>query len=257
MDFGDPRQRAAFFAIHCDLPREGPGNRPSLLRALELVGALGEAPKVLDIGCGPGQQTIELARQLPEASITAIDLHQPFLDSLRDSASAAGVSAKIDTLNADMGDLASHFEESTIDLIWSEGAAYNLGLERALREWQPLLSPRGRIALTEPVYLSDDPPDSVTEMFEDYPGMQSIPVCRDLVSRSGYHLLGDFVLPHEAWTQSYYAPLAERLDLLEARFEPGSPEHGVLQEHRQEIANYERHSEHYGYCFLVMRVSRR
>ena len=252
MDFADPRQRSAFFAIHSDLPREGPGNEASLLRALKHVGSLPESPRVIDIGCGPGQQTIQLARHLPGASITALDLHQPFLDSLEAAATEAGVSQRIETLQADMGELSKHVSPASIDLIWSEGAVYNLGLERALHDWKPLLAREGRMALTEPVYLTEDPPAAVTEMFADYSEMQSVVACRTMTGDLGYELLGDFVLPEEAWLESYYAPLARRLDELESQFEPGTPEHTVLEEHRQEITNYEQHSEHYGYCFLIL-----
>ena len=252
MDFSDPRQRAAFFAIHDDLPREGPGNPASLERALGLVGPLPEHARVLDIGCGPGAQTLELARRLPSASIVAVDLHAPFLQSLESSARAAGVEERIETLEANMHDLAEHFEPQSFDLLWSEGAAYNLGLEVALRTWRPLLTPGGRIALTEPVFLTKTTPAPVREMFAEYPAMQSVEGCRTTVRECDYELLADFVLPEAAWRDDYYAPLAARLDELEEQFPTDSPERLVAAEHRQEIALFDQHCDHYGYCFLIM-----
>ena len=73
MDFSDPRQREIFFAIHHGLPREGPGNRACAERALALAAPLPGPPRILDIACGPGLQTVELAEMLPGAQITAID----------------------------------------------------------------------------------------------------------------------------------------------------------------------------------------
>ena len=79
MDPNDLRQRALFFEVHAGLPREGPGDRSSTARALDLARPLPAAPQVLDIACGPGAQTIDLAALLPQATITAVDLHEPFV----------------------------------------------------------------------------------------------------------------------------------------------------------------------------------
>ena len=68
MEREDP-VRAAFFALHRGLPREAPGSRESTARALALARPLPAAPRVLDIGCGPGMQTIDLAELLPEANV--------------------------------------------------------------------------------------------------------------------------------------------------------------------------------------------
>ena len=51
-----------FFELFGDLPRQGPGCGEATLRALELLKDLPPQPKVLDIGCGSGMQTLILAR---------------------------------------------------------------------------------------------------------------------------------------------------------------------------------------------------
>jgi len=50
-----------FFEIHKDLPREGPGGNEYTRKAFYMLGDLPPEPYILDIGCGPGMQTIELA----------------------------------------------------------------------------------------------------------------------------------------------------------------------------------------------------
>ena len=74
-----------FFELHRDLPREGPGDDESTLRALALCTELPERPDVLDVGCGPGMQTLALAAATG-GIITAVDAHEPFLDQLRERA---------------------------------------------------------------------------------------------------------------------------------------------------------------------------
>ena len=68
-----------FWEIHSDLPREGPGDSTSTARAYAAASDLPPQPKILDIGCGPGMQTLDLAK-LSGGEIIAIDFHQPFLD---------------------------------------------------------------------------------------------------------------------------------------------------------------------------------
>ncbi|HEX8991856.1 MAG TPA: class I SAM-dependent methyltransferase [Anaerolineales bacterium] len=70
-----------FFEVHQSLPRVSPGDEQSTVRALAAMADLPTVPSILDIGCGPGAQTIALARH-SQARITAVDRHQPFLDEL-------------------------------------------------------------------------------------------------------------------------------------------------------------------------------
>jgi SAM-dependent methyltransferase len=122
MNFADPAQRAVFFTLHSGLPREAPGDRASVMRALELAQPLPPAPDVLDIACGPGGQTIDLAELLPEARITALDAHRPFLRELQRRAVERGLAERIRTVHGDMARLP--FGPASFDLIWCEGGAY-------------------------------------------------------------------------------------------------------------------------------------
>lgn len=70
-----------FWEVHSGLPREGPGDNESTGRAFALMTELPVAPSILDVACGPGMQTIQLA-QLCSGNIVAVDTHQPFLDEL-------------------------------------------------------------------------------------------------------------------------------------------------------------------------------
>ncbi|NEB66766.1 class I SAM-dependent methyltransferase, partial [Streptomyces fulvissimus] len=67
--------------MHQDLPRQGPGSDATTRRLLEMAGPLPEHPRVLDAGCGPGRSALLLAEEAG-AHVTAVDLHQPFLDGL-------------------------------------------------------------------------------------------------------------------------------------------------------------------------------
>ena len=250
MDRNDEKQRRVFFDLHSDLPREGPGNRDSTARAVHLMGALPAHLLLVDIGCGPGAQTLDLAHLLPDARIVATDAHKPFLEELRRRVDAAGLGARIEPRFADMRALP--FEPGSIDVLWCEGAAYVIGVPKALEVWAPLLKPGGRIALTEPVWLRSDPPDSVRRNWDAYPAMTDVPGCRAIIARAGLKLLGDFLLPEAAWWDAYYAPLEARTRQLRAKYAGDAAAATVLQEAENEVEAYRNYSAHFGYQFFVM-----
>lgn len=252
MDFADPAQRAAFFAVHRDMPREGPGDRASVEQALRLAGSLPAHPDILDIACGPGGQTLDLADLLPDAQITALDGHQPFLRQLEAAAREAGALDRIHIVRGDMGALP--YAPESFDLIWCEGAAYIIGFERALADWKPLLRPGGVLALTEPVWLTDDPPEPVRACWAEYPAMEDVASARRRAQALDYEVAGDFVLSEAAWQTHYYGPLEERLIAATARQAGDLIAQAVFAEIREEIDVRRAWPETYGYLFLVLRA---
>ena len=187
---------------------------------------------------------------MPDARFVAIDAHQPFLEELRRRVDAAGLGARIEPRFGDMRALP--FEPGSIDVIWCEGAAYMMGVPKALEAWAPLLKPGGRIALTEPVWLRSDPPESVRRNWDDYPAMTDVPGCRAIIARAGLKLLGDFLLPESAWWDDYYGPLEARTRQLREKYRRRCGRATVLQEAESEVAAYRKYSAYFGYQFFVM-----
>ena len=124
------------------MPRQGPGSNECTRKAYKLLSNLPPRPNILDVGCGSGMQTLELAR-ISEGQITALDNYQPYLDDLKRRAEAAGLNNRIKTLNGSMFNLP--FTDGSFDLIWSEGAIYIIGFKNGLIEWKPLLNRGGFI----------------------------------------------------------------------------------------------------------------
>ncbi len=254
MDLSDPKQRAIFFDVHDGLPRQGPGSFESTKRALEMAGPLPAAPRVLDIGCGPGMQTLHLAELLPTATIAAVDSYAPFIEDLKSRSVVAGCAERIEPMVGDMAALP--FEPGSFDLIWCEGAAYFLGVEQALLNWRSLLSPGGALALSEAVWLKDnenEAPQRVRACWDEYPAMKDVPANRALVAKSGYELKGDFVLPVSDWLEEYYAPMQKRLIALAEKYKDDPVGQAVMAEIQEEINVCRQFSDFYSYVFLAMR----
>lgn len=252
MDFSDPAQRAVFFDLHSALPREGPGDRASVARALDLARPLPPDPVVLDIACGPGGQTLDLAELLPAARITALDTHAPFLRDLERRAAALGVADRIQTVRGDMANLG--FAPGRFDLLWCEGAAYIIGLGEALAAWRPLLKPGGVLALSEPVWLTSDPPEAARINWAEYPAMGFPAGVRAAAEACGYRVVGDFILDDAAWRTNYYGPLAARLTEISPRYAGDRVAEAILEEARFEIECQRRHSDSFSYVFIVLRA---
>ncbi len=237
-----------FWEIHKDLPREGPGDDASTLRAFRATGL--SVAKVLDIGCGPGMQTIALANNF-ECEITAIDTHQPFLDALAMRASNIGISNKIRPVNMSMFKIS--FEDGAFDIVWSEGAIYIIGFEKGLRAWRKYVKSGGFVAVSEVAWLTEEPPNEVREFWErEYPAIKSIEANLEIAKRAGYDVVENFTLPVSAW-ENYYVPMKARLAELSKKHAGDEEVMIEIRSHEREIEIFEKYKEHYGYVFYVLR----
>jgi SAM-dependent methyltransferase len=243
--------------LHRDLPREGPGDDGSTERALRLTGILNgdrtnaRGVDVLDIGCGPGAQTIVLARETG-GSVVALDVHEPFLAVVRRRAAGAALADRIRTVHASM--TALPFAHASFDLIWSEGAIFVMGFEPGLRAWRPLLRERGALVVSELSWLAADPPAAARAFWEAaYPGMASRDANRATIERCGYTLVDDFVLPRSSWFTEYFDPLERRIDALTERHARDPAALVQLAAEREEIDVVRRYGDAFGYVFFVMR----
>ncbi len=239
---------SVFFEIHTGLPRESPGSDDCTRQAWEQL-SVPLHPTILDLGCGPGTQTLLLA-QLSGGTITAIDTHQPYVDRLNAEAKAAGLSDRITALNQSMDDLT--VPEQSVDVIWSEGAIYNIGFETGLTQWRSLLKPDGYLVVSEMVWLQPNPPAIVKDFWaEGYPGMKSIEDLPPIIDRCGYNLVHRFMLPEAAWW-NYYDPVAAKIQNLRSRYANNPEAIAILNAEQQEIDLYRHYSDWYGYIFLIL-----
>jgi SAM-dependent methyltransferase len=247
-----PRFWPLFFEVFESLPRQGPGNRASALRALELCGHLPAAPRVLDLGCGSGTQTLLLAELLGEATIVAVDNHPPFVERLRREAWERGLAQRVQPL---LGDIAAlDLPPESFDLIWSEGALYNVGIENALRTCRTLLRPGGCLAFTDAVWRVENPPAEIEESFDfDYPAMGPVPAVLTTIARSGLDLLGHFPLPDEAWWTDFYTPMERAIERLRHRYASDPEALAVLSQIAREPELHRLYSHTYAYEFFVAR----
>lgn len=246
-----PRFWEIFFELFEGLPRQGPGNRASAERALGLCRGLPPAPAVLDLGCGVGGQTLHLAELLPDAIITAIDSHAPSIERLRATVAERGIAERVRPMAGDMAQ--SGLPPASFDLVWSEGALYNVGIEKALRLCHGLLRSGGHLVFTDAVWRKDNPPPAVKASFDlDYPTMGFVPDVLAAIARTGFALVAHFTLPDEAWWDDFYTPMERRIADLRRQHAGDAEARAALDQLAREPELHRRYSEYYAYEFFVV-----
>ena len=244
---------ALFYEIHQTLRQEGPGDNPSTRKALSLLTDLPPHPLILDIGCGPGRQTIELATQT-NGHLVAVDTYHPYFAQLRQYAREAKVLDQISLINASMFSLP--FADQSFDVIWSEGAIYFIGFAQGLRAWRRLLKPGGYLAVSELAWLQPDPSVEVNDFWQtNYPRMRTLEENRVMIRGTGYREIGHLVLPRDSWWQGYYTPLEERIAALHDKYRGNATATQQLDEALIEIDLYRKHSDWYGYVFYIAQIA--
>jgi ubiquinone/menaquinone biosynthesis C-methylase UbiE len=208
------------------------------------------SPSILDVGCGPGAATMELAR-LSNGEVTGLDFHQPFLDRLNVKIEEAGFADRVRTVHGSM--LEMDFPDESFDIIWAEGSIYIIGFEQGLTEWWRFLKPAGCLVASEVAWLRPDPPEELALFWkENYPGIRTISENLDAIPACGYQVIGHFTLPEDAWWVGYYGPVEKRLEGLRKKYRDKPEALAVLKEEEKEIDIYRRYSEWYGSVFFVM-----
>jgi SAM-dependent methyltransferase len=241
-----------FFEIHQDLPREAPGDEASTARALRMLPALPPAPRILDAGCGPGAQSLPLAR-LTGGTVISFDLHLPFLFELRRRSQQAGLAARAYPVRMSLFDLG--FAPQSFDLIWSEGAIYIRGFDQSLAAFRGLLRPGGCVAVTEASWLRPDAPDEIRSFWQAaYPAMRTVADNRAAARALGYHEIGHFTLPREAWTVGYLEPMGRRIAQLREKYHDNPQVLQVLDAEAVEVTLFPKYLDWFGYEFYLLQA---
>ncbi len=248
----DPSQQY-LYELFTDLPRQGPGNSRSTQNAYSLLKKLPEMPIILDIGCGSGAQTLDLAR-ISGGLVVAVDNYQPFLDFLEKRAIEQNLQTHIRTQHGDM--FALEFKENSFDIIWAEGSIYKIGLEKGLTEWSKFLRVGGYIVVSDAVWLKANPPEPFKSfILQECPDITNITGCLSRINRSGFECQDYFTLPENAWREDYYKPVKARLEEFKIKYKKNRDAKKVAANMETEIKYYEKYSDYFGYVFFILKKS--
>jgi SAM-dependent methyltransferase len=231
------------------LDRQGPGSPEMTLKALSFIDGLGADPCIADLGCGTGGQTMTLADATP-GHITGLDLFPKFIDRFNEQAWEQGVRDRVQGVVGSMDALP--FETGSLDLIWSEGAIYNIGFERGLRYWRQFLKPGGYVAVTENTWFTNERPAEIGAFWDAaYPEIDTIPNKIAVMQRAGYGFITAFALPETCWTKNYYDLLPAAQKAFLEKYAGNPTVESFIASQREEMALFD--GTHYGYVFYIGR----
>jgi SAM-dependent methyltransferase len=252
--------------LHLGHERQGPGSSETTRRAIDLAGLRPNPDRPLriaDLGCGTGASALVLAETLakdpsesPGAEIVAIDGIGAFIERLRERVADRGLSGRLEGRVADMAALP--LGDGEFDVLWSEGAIYNIGFEHGARIWRRHLRPGGLLAVTELSWTSADRPAEIERHWQTaYPGIATPSENLARLERVGYLPIGFFMLPASCWS-NYHDPIEASLPAFLERHADGphrETARAVAEGVRVEIDLRRRYGAFFGYAFHLARTS--
>ncbi|MCF8474154.1 MAG: methyltransferase domain-containing protein [Emcibacter sp.] len=238
--------------LHKRTKRQGPGGDTETLNALNLAMLDPSAPlRIADIGCGTGASTLHLAHAL-NAQITAVDFLPGFIDVLNSIVRDENLSHKITPLICSMDNLP--FEDEEFDVIWSEGAIYNIGFKKGITYWKRFLKPGGLLAVSEITWTHATRPTELQQYWESiYPEIDTASAKIAALEQSGYTIIGYFKLSEHCWLDNYYGPLQAGFTDFLKRNGNNKKAAEIIDEAQKEIALYEKYRAYYSYGFYIAR----
>jgi len=241
------------FELICEyfsgMERQGPGSPEATLKALNFIDHLTNESKIADIGCGTGGQTMVLAQNAP-GHITAIDLFANFINILNANNHKLNLQNRVEGVVGSMDALP--FQKEELDLIWSEGAIYNIGFERGISEWRQFLKRGGFIAVTDASWFTEKRPDEIDRFWKDaYPEIGIISGKVKQIEKAGYLPIATFVLPENCWTEHFYAPQVSAQRQFLKKHAGNKTAEELVKNERHEAELYNNYKEFYGYVFYI------
>lgn len=198
-------------------------------KAFEILPVM-DKPRILDIGCGNGIPTLELAL-LSDGEIIGVDIDQPALEELTEKAKKSNLGDRVKVIHCSMFEL--DFPDESFDIIWAEGAIAPIGFERGLKEWGRLLKKGGFMVL-----------------HDDLEGKE---YKLKIIAECGYKLIDFFQLPDEAWWAEYYAPLEKRINELRAIHGEESNFLDAIKRFQDEINAYKVNPRRFRSIFYILK----
>lgn len=243
------------FSLICEyfasLERQGPGSPEATLKALSFIEGLTPESRIADIGCGTGGQTRVLAKHAPGV-ISGLDLFPDFIHSFNAKAQTAGLQDRVSGVIGSMEALP--FADEELDLIWSEGAIYNIGFEQGIRQWRRFLKPGAYLAVSEACWLTESRPEEIEQFWHDaYPEIDTLASKVQQVQQAGYLPVATFVLPENCWLDHFYRPQGPLQEEFLQRHPGNAAAAELVATQRHEAELYRRYGQYYGYVFFIAR----
>ena len=186
-------------------------------------------PRILDIGCGSGVPTIELAR-LCDGVVIGIDVDAGQLVVFCQNVQEAGMQYRVAAVRCSM--MQVPFSDNAFDIVWAEGSIALIGFQEGLRRWRCLIRPSGYLVLHDNV-------DNIT-------GKQK------WIDECGYRLIDHFIIGKDVWWDIYYRPLQEKIRSYAGKADRSNDETKTMHALKLEIDQFHSNPAYHGSAFFII-----
>jgi ubiquinone/menaquinone biosynthesis C-methylase UbiE len=197
-------------------------------KAFEMLPKL-DRPFILDVGCGSGVPTMELA-EISNGQIIALDINQDLIDRLAVKIERAGLSDRVKVICCSMFEM--NFPQESFDIIWAEGSIGAIGFEAGLSGWRWFLKPKGFLV------VHDERGNINTKL--------------GLIHSCGYDLVGYFGLDEQTWRDEYYSRLQKLIDEYRGSYACDPQAVAALDKEQQEIDVFRKDPARCRSVFFIM-----
>lgn len=182
--------------------------------------------------------------------ITGIDVFADFINIFNVNSQKLNLQDRVKGIVGSMDNLP--FQNEELDLIWSEGAIYNIGFERGLNDWRKFLKTGGFIAVSEASWFTEERPAEIDAFWKDaYPEIDIVSNKVKQMQKAGYIPVATFVLPEECWTEHFYVPQVSAQEEFLKKYTGDKTAEKLVQNQRHEAELYYKYKEFYGYVFYI------
>lgn len=195
------------FDFFAHLPRNQPGGTSFTSAYLSSV-KIHPTDRLLDLASAGGDRTVWIARSRL-CKIVSVDADPRYQDIVKAAAEEGGAGHLVSPRAAKYDDLP--FEDESFDLILAEGAAMEIGLEKALNLWRPLVAKDGFIAVTYPGVVNQNSPPEVRQPMEArmVEPMKTLKEYHGIIKGAGFELVHQTPLPNILW-ETFYTDAVRR-----------------------------------------------
>jgi ubiquinone/menaquinone biosynthesis C-methylase UbiE len=189
-------------------------------------------PRILDIGCGSGLPTMELAK-LSDGPILGLDIDHIQLEKLNRKIREKGLTHRVQTINCRIEKM--DFPDNYFDILWAEGVIRILGFEKSLKEWNRLLKPSGFLVIHDAISI-------ITKNLGKIPSW-------------GYELIDQIMLPKNAWWIECYQPLETRIKHLTRKYRHQTEALILLKKYQKQVDLVKNTLQKIDSAFFIMQKS--
>lgn len=146
------------------------------------------------------------------------------------------------------------FAHESLDVIWSEGALYNMGFGQAIAYLQPFLKKGGLMACSEITWLTQQRPKALEEYWQaEYAEISEAGDKIQVLAQHGLNLVGYFTLDETCWMDNFYTPLQQSFEAFLSRHGHSKEASELVEMQEHEIALYQENKRYVSYGFYIAR----